>query len=50
MARPSTEAIAYSAHAVSAGNVQEALVIRNREFGRESGNFDATILRTIGVD
>lgn len=47
MARLSTEAIAYSAAALQVGDVQEALAVRNREFGRESGTFDDSVVRTI---
>jgi hypothetical protein len=47
MARPSTDAIAYSAAALQAGDIQEALAVRNRECGKESDTFDESVVSTI---
>jgi len=47
MARLSTEALAYSAAALQSGDVQAALAVRNREFYRESGTFEDSIVRTV---
>lgn len=47
MARPSSDSIAYSAAALQAGDVQEALAVRNREFRQGSGTFDDSVVRTI---
>jgi hypothetical protein len=47
MARLGIEAIAYSAAALQARNVQEALAIRNQEFGQDGGAFDESVIVTI---
>ena len=47
MAKPSADAIAYSAAALQSGDVQEALEVRNREFRQATGSFDESIVRTM---
>jgi hypothetical protein len=47
MARLSAESIGYSAAALQAGDVHEAIAVRNREFGQESGSLDDSVVRTM---
>jgi hypothetical protein len=47
MARVSAESIAYSAAALQAGDVREAISARNREFCQEGGSFDDSVVRTM---
>ncbi len=47
MVQLSQDSIAYSAAALQAGNVREALAIRNQEFQQNGGPFDETVVRTL---
>ena len=47
MAKPNADSIAYSTAALQAGDVQEALAIRNREFNQDEGTFDESMARTM---
>ena len=47
MARISTATLAQSATALQCGDVQAALAVRNREYGRSGGAFDDSIVSTI---
>ena len=47
MAKPSQEALAYSAAALQSGDARAALAIRNREFGQESCSFDDSTVTTM---
>lgn len=47
MAKPSQEALAYSAAELQSGDARAALAVRNREFGRQSGSFDDPIVKTM---
>jgi hypothetical protein len=48
MAQISQESIFYSSAALQAGLIHEALAVRNREFGQNSGSSDDSITRIIG--
>lgn len=47
MARLSADSIAHSAAVLQNRDVHEALAVRNREFGQESGSFDDSVVRTM---
>jgi hypothetical protein len=47
MVQLSQDSIGYSAAALQAGDVREALAIRNQEFQQNSGPFDETVVRTM---